>query len=107
MPVKTQVIDFANLKQAQVAWLTGKSPDWLRSHAANFKRNPDGSYDGREVFQTLAKLIGSTTISSDSVWDAIATVKNPANCGLCKNGILESCEIHGVDGYWLNGQTVF
>ncbi len=107
MAVKTQVTDLEHLSQSQVSWLTGMSTYRLRAHSNDFKRNADGSYDAREVFQAMARLLGQVVIQHDEAWEAIEFLKNPANCKFCKNGIDSSCKLHGENGTWPGGKTVW
>jgi hypothetical protein len=84
--------DLTKLKQSEVAWLIGKPASWLRDNGHRFSRNTDGTYDGREVFQVVAKLAGTVVIKGDEFDELIAYARDPRNCEECHAG--RPCEFH-------------
>lgn len=97
---KTKAYDLARLTQAQVAWLTGKSPYWLRMNGQHFARNPDGSYDGREVFSVMAALHGRVVWQPSEFDRLVDYVADPKNCELCQGTPRADCEFHGPGECW-------
>jgi hypothetical protein len=84
--------DLTKLKQSEAAWLIGKPTSWLRDNGHRFSRNTDGTYDGREVFQVVAKLAGTVEITDLDLAELVEYAKDPKNCETCHHG--RQCEFH-------------
>lgn len=44
-----RAIDLQHLRQCELSWLLGKSPQWIRGHSHVFERDGRGLYDGRKA----------------------------------------------------------
>jgi len=54
----TAAADLSRLSQQQAGWWIGKPPSWLRENSHLFRRNADGTYDGRHLFTVVSQLWG-------------------------------------------------
>lgn len=63
----TGALDLQRLTQAQAAWLIGRPTSWLRDRADLLLRNPDGTYNARDLVRAFGSDVPPADLDDESL----------------------------------------